>query len=139
MEQINDYIYYDTNSKADEDDEHTFQHTIQVKDVIDGTNDDDANIYGETINNNFITPVSTEDGDTGVTIEHEGILHVQYCHYGELYYQLCAIYGDDPVKTEDAIGMMAHSSKLWSLCEMLLLFKLILCLVSALKWNMTNK
>ena len=75
MEHIDDSIYYDSNSKADDDDEdddNTFQDAIQVEDVIDGTDDDDATIYGETINNNFTVPVGTEDGATGVTIEHEG-------------------------------------------------------------------
>ena len=48
--------------------------------------DDDATTYGESINNDFIASVGTEDGATGVRIEHEGILYVQYCHYGELYY-----------------------------------------------------
>ena len=52
-----------------------------------------------------------------MTIEHEGVLHAQYCHYGELYYQSCEIYGDDPAETEEAIDRMAHSSELWSLCD----------------------
>ena len=58
-----------------------------------------------------------------MTIEHEGILHAQYYHYGELYYQSCEIYGDDPAKTEEAIDMMAHSSELWSLCDNALPFQ----------------
>ena len=77
MEQIDDSIYYDSNSKADDDDEdddNTFQDAIQVEAVIDDTNDDDVITYGEPINNNFIAPVGTEDGATGVTIEHEEIL-----------------------------------------------------------------
>ena len=68
MEQTDDSVYYDSNSQADEndeDDDSTFQDAIQVEDVIDGTNDDDATIYGETINNNFIAPVGTEDEATG--------------------------------------------------------------------------
>ena len=120
MEQIDDYVYYDSNSETDdndEDDDHTFQDAIQVEDVIDDTDDDDVTIYGETINDDFIAPVGTEDGATGVTIEYEGILHAQYCYYGELYYQLCEIYGNDHAKTEEAIDMMAHSSELWSLCD----------------------
>ena len=120
MEQIDDSVYYDSNSEADdndEDDDNTFQDAIQVKDVIDDTNDDDATIYGEPINNDFIALVGTEDGATGVTIEHEGILHTQYCHYGELQCQSCKIYGDDPTKTEEAIDMVAHSSELWSLYD----------------------
>ena len=95
MEQINDYVYYDSNSEVDDDDEndnHTFQDAIQVEDVIDGTDDDDATIYGETINNDFVAPVGTEDKATGVTLEHEGILHAQYYHYGELYYHSFEIY-----------------------------------------------
>ena len=120
MEQIDDLVYYDTNSDADDDDEDdddTFQDAIQVEDVIEDSDDDDATTYGEPINNEFIAPGGIEDGATGVTIEHEGILHAQYCHYGELYYQSCKIYGDDPAKTEEAIDKMAHSSELWSLCD----------------------
>ena len=115
MEQIDDSIYYDSNSEVnddDEDDNNTFQDAIQVEDYIDGTNDDSATIYGETINNNFIAPVGTEDRATRATIEHEGILHTKYCHYGVLYYQSWKIYEDDPVKTEEAIDMMAHFSEL---------------------------
>ena len=117
MEQIDDSVYYDSNSEADDDDEdddNTFQDTIQVEDVIDDTEDDDATSYGKTINNDFMAPVGIEDGATGITIEHEGILHAQYCHNGELYYQSCKIYRDNPAKTEEAIDMMAHSSELWS-------------------------
>ena len=103
MEQIDDSVYYDCNSKADndvEDDHNIFQYAIQVEDVIDDTNDDDATIYREPINNNFIVPLGTDDGATVVTIKHEGILHAQYCHYSKLYYQSCEIYGDNPIKTE---------------------------------------
>ena len=78
MEQSDDYGYDDSNREADDDDEdddYTFQDATQVEDIIDGTDDDDATIYGETINNNFIASVGTEDRATGVTIEHEGILH----------------------------------------------------------------
>ena len=139
MEQIDDFVYYDSNSEAEDDDEdndNTFQDTIQVEDVIDGT-DDDATIYGETINNDFIAPVGTEDGATGMTIEHESILHAQYCHYGELYYQSCEIYGDNPIKTKEAIDMMAHSSELWSLCDNAPLFQVnpMLCLRSEMEYN----
>ena len=75
----------------------------QVEDVIDDTDDDDATIYGEPINNDFIAPVGIEDGATGVTIKHEGILHAQYCHYGELYYQSYEIYEDNPTETKEAM------------------------------------
>ena len=85
--------------------------------MIEETNDDDATTYRKPINNEFIAPVGTEDGATGVTIEHEGILHAQYCFHGELYYQSCEIYGDDPAKTKEAIDRMAHSSESWSLCD----------------------
>ena len=117
MEQIDDSVYFDNNSKADDDDadnDNTSQDAIQVEDVMDDTdtNDDDATTYGGPINNDFIAPVGTEDGATRVTIEHEGILYAQYCHYEELYYQSCEIYGDDPAKTEEAIDLMAHSSEL---------------------------
>ena len=90
MEQIDDFVYYNSNSESDdndEDDDNTFQYASQVEDVIDSTDDDDATIYWKTINNDFEAPIGIEDGATRVTIEHEGILHAQYCHYGELYYQ----------------------------------------------------
>ena len=91
MEQIDDSVYYDSNSEADDEDDNTFQDAIQVEDVIDDTEDDDAATYRETINNDFIVPVGIEDVAIGVTIEYEGVLHAQYCHYGELYYQSCEI------------------------------------------------
>ena len=99
MEQIDDSVYYDSDGEVDddnEDDGNTFQDAIQVEDVIDDTNDDDELvIYGETINNCFTVPVGTEDGATGVTIEYEGVLHAQYCHFGETYYKSCKIYGEN--------------------------------------------
>ena len=60
MEQIDDSVYYDSYSEADddvEDDDNTFQDAIQIEDVIDDINDDDATIYGEPINNDFMLPV----------------------------------------------------------------------------------
>ena len=48
MEQIDDYVCCDSNSEAyadDEDDDNTFQDAIQVKDVIDGTNNDNATTF----------------------------------------------------------------------------------------------
>ena len=67
----------------------------------------------------------------------EGILHAQYCHYGELYYQSCEIYEDDPAKTEEAIDMMAHSSELWSLCDNAPPFQVnpMLCLHSEMEYD----
>ena len=67
----------------------------------------------------------------------EGILHAQYCHYGELYYQSCEIYEDDPAKTEEAIDMMAHSSELWSLCDNAPPFQVnpMLCLRSEMEYD----
>ena len=135
MEQIYDSVYYNSNSEADDDDENgdnTFFCAIQVEDITDGTNDDDATIYGEIINNK-----GTEDESTGVTIAHKGILHVQYCHYSELYYQSCEIYGDDPAKTKEAIDMMAHSSELWSLCDNASSFQVnpMLCLRSEMEYD----
>ena len=120
MEQINDSVYYDSNSDADDNDgdvDNTFQDVIQIEDVIEDTEDDGAVIYGKTINNDFMVLVGTEDETTGVTIEYEGVLYTQYCHYGEVYYQSCEIYVDDPAKTKEAIDMMAKSSELWSLCD----------------------
>ena len=60
MEQIDDLVYYDSNSDVDDDDEdddNTFHDAIQVEDVIEDTNDDDVTTYGEPINNEFIAPV----------------------------------------------------------------------------------
>ena len=63
MQQFNDSIYYDSNNKVDDndddDDTTTFQDAIQVEDVTDDTEDNDAAIYGEIINNDFIVPVGT--------------------------------------------------------------------------------
>ena len=51
MQQIDDLVYYNSNSDEDEEDDHdTFHDAIQVEDVIEDTNDDDAIIYGESIN-----------------------------------------------------------------------------------------
>ena len=36
---------------------------------------------------------------------------------GELYYTPYEIYGDKLEETEEAVGGMAHSSGLWSLCD----------------------
>ena len=71
-----------------EDDDRTFQDAIQVEDAIYDTDDevDELVIYGETINNDFTVPVGTEDGTMGVTIEYDGVLHAQYCHFGDIYY-----------------------------------------------------
>ena len=108
------------NGEADddsEDDHNTSQDAIQVEDIIDVTEDDELAIYWETINNDFTVPVGTEDGATGVTIEYEGVLHAQYCYFGELYYRSCDIYKDDPVETNEAIEMMDNSSEPWLLCD----------------------
>ena len=114
MEQIDDSVYYDSNSEADDENDendNTFQDALQVENVINDTEEDNDAIYGEKINNDFIVPVGTEDRATGLTIEYEGVLHAQYCHYGELYYQSYETYGDDPAKTEEATDMMANSSE----------------------------
>ena len=71
-----------------------------------------------------------------MTIEHEGVLYAQYCHYGELYYQSCEIYGDDPSKAKEAIDMMANSNELWSLCDNAPPFQVnpIICLRSEMEY-----
>ena len=89
MEQIDDLVYYDSNSDASASaaaDDGTFHDTIQVEDVIEDTNDEDATFYGEPINNEFLPPFGQENGAIGVTIEHERVLYAQYCHCWELYY-----------------------------------------------------
>ena len=121
MEHIDDVVYYDSNSDGDNDnvdDDDTFHDAIQVEDVIEDSNDDDDIINGEPINNEFLPPVGQENGATVVTLKYEGVLYTQYysCNHGELYYQSCKIYGDDPVETEEAMNRMVRSSKLWSLC-----------------------
>ena len=122
MEQIDGLVYYDSNGEETddkEDDDSTFQDTIQVDDASYDTDDevDDSSSYGETINNDYFLPVGTEDGATGVTLEFDGVLHAQYCHCNEIYYQTCEIYGDDPDETDEAIEMMINSSESWSLCD----------------------
>ena len=118
MQQIDDLVYYDSNSDGDNEyDDDIFHDAIQVKDVIEETNDDDDDISGEPINNNFLQLVGQEEGATGLMYEHEGVLYAQYCHYGELYYQPYKIYGNDFNKTEEAINRMAYSGKLWSLYD----------------------
>ena len=112
MQQINDLVYYDSNSDDDEDGGDTLYDVIQVENVIEDTNDNDATIYGEPIKNEFLPPVGQQDKATGVIIKHEGVLYAQYCHYGELHYQSCGIYGDDLAKPEEATDRMAHSRKL---------------------------
>ena len=97
MQQINDLVYYnsisdDEDEDDDDDDDDTFYDAIQVEDVIEDTNDDETTIYGDPINNEFIAPVWQEDGGTGVTISHKGVLYAQHCHttddchYRKLYY-----------------------------------------------------
>ena len=122
MEQIDSFVYYDSNGEDgddDEDNDSTFHDDIRVEDVIYDTDDevDDSVSYGETINKDYFLPVRTKDGATGVTIRFDGVFHAQYCHFGEIYYKTCAIYGDDPDETVKAIEMMVNSSESWSLCD----------------------
>ena len=100
--------------------------SIQVEDTSSDTDDDEDDTdndddkqtsYGETINNDFNAQVGYEEGGTGVTIEYDGILETQYCHYKDIYYEPCEIYGDDPEATDEAIEMMANSTRSWSLCD----------------------
>ena len=116
MEQIDSLVYYNSNGEEaddDEDDDSAFHDTIQVESVsYDIDNDDDQPISdGETINNDFNTPVGLEEGATGLTIELDGVLHSQYCNCGDIYYQPIEIYGDDPDSTDEAIEMMANSTE----------------------------
>ena len=99
---------------------------IQVEDASYDTDDDEDDTdddddepisYEEIINNDFNTPVVYEEGDIGVTIKYDGVLHAQYCHCGDIYYQPCEIYGDDPDATDEAIEIMTNSTKLYSLCD----------------------
>ena len=79
MEQTTVSIYYDSNSETDDNDDKndsTFQDAIQVENDIDDTEDGDATIYWETINNDFIVPIGKKDVATEVTIVYEGVLHV---------------------------------------------------------------
>ena len=87
MEQINNLVYYDSNS--DEDDEDNISHdNIQGKAdcefdrAIDDTTND---VHGEPINNKFLHPVGQHKGTTGTMIKRERIAYVQYCLCGELY------------------------------------------------------
>ena len=120
MEQIDGSVYCDSNGEdADdyEDDDRTFQDAIQVEVVTYDTDDEvDGSVsYRGTINNDLTLPVGAEDGATGVTIEYDSVLHTQYCHFGEIYYQTCEIYRDDPDETDETIKTMANSSESCSL------------------------
>ena len=66
MQQIDDLVYYDSNSNDDndddddddndndeEDEDDTSHDAIQIEEVIEEANDD-ANIYREPINNDFL-------------------------------------------------------------------------------------
>ena len=75
--------------------------SIQIEDASsdtddnqDDTDDDDDEpiSYGETINNDFNALVGYEKGAKGVTIEYDDVLHAQYCHCGDIYYQPVEIY-----------------------------------------------
>ena len=49
--------------------------------------------------------------------EHNGVAHVQYCLYEELYYTPYEIYSDDPDETEEVMTRIANSTELLSLCD----------------------
>ena len=124
MAQINGEVFYDSNDDGsdedkDEDNDSTFHDTIQVESTIyDTDDDDDEPIHGETINNDFNPPTGFAEGATGLTIELDNVLHVQYCYIsGDLYYQPIEIYGDNPAATEEAIEMMANATQSWSLYD----------------------
>ena len=59
--------------------------------------------------------------------------------FGDIYYQSCEIYGDDPDEMDDAIEMMANSSESWSLCDSDPPFKVIPYLASSRKNNTNRK
>ena len=123
-------VYYDSNSDGDDDqdDDSTFYDAMQVDSVsLDSNNDDDQMIKnGETINNDFNAPIGFDEGATGITIEMDGVLHAQYCHCGDIYYQPIEIYGDNPDATDEAIEMMQTPQNRGPFAMMLLLYKDIL-------------
>ena len=89
----------------DKNDKDTFHDTIHVKSAIYDTNDDDNEpIHKETINNDFNLPTGFKEGATGLTIEFDNVLKVQYCHVsGDLYYWPIEIYGDNPAATAEVV------------------------------------
>ena len=78
MTQINNLVYYDSNSDEDDEDDN-FYDTIQgeVGDEFDGAIDDTANdVHGDPINNEFLHPVGQQKGATGMIFEHNGVAYV---------------------------------------------------------------
>ena len=75
-----------------------FHDTIQgeVGDEFDGeVNDNDDDVHGDPINNEFLYPVDQHKGATGMMFEQDGVAYIQYCFCGNPYYTLYVIYGDD--------------------------------------------
>ena len=116
MQQSDHQLYYDSNSDDDnENDDDIFPDTVQVENAIEETNDyDDDNVHEEPINNEFLHPDGQRRGAAGMMFEHERVVYVQYCLYGELYYTPYKIYGDEHDKNEEATRM-AYSNNMWSL------------------------
>ena len=74
MEQIDDLVYYDSNSDDDvENDDDTFRDAIQVEDVTEENNDDDDDdiVLGEPINMDLYTQldVSKELQEQRMTVK----------------------------------------------------------------------
>ena len=74
---------------------------------------DNDTIHGETLNTPFRHPIDTDSGVTGTVIKENGVLYMQKCLRGELYYEPCDIYGD----TDDSTTILAHSTDSWTLCD----------------------
>ena len=67
MQQINNLVYYDSNSNDDnENNGDTCHDPIQVEDVIDDTYNDNDDVNGQPINNVIDNTNDTDDDDNDV-------------------------------------------------------------------------
>ena len=72
MQQIDDLVYYDSNSKDDnEDNNDTFHDATKTEDEIEDTYDDDTNAHGKPINSN------SDDGNENDDDTFHGAIQVE--------------------------------------------------------------
>ena len=78
MTQIDNLVYYDSNSDKDDEDD-TFHNSIQgeVGEDFDGeTNDTAHEVYGKSINNEFLYPVDQHKRVTGMMVKQDRIADI---------------------------------------------------------------